>query len=152
MALFFGTHVMRIDRKGRVSVPAPFRAALAGQVFQGIVAVPSFKHPAVECGGMEWMERLSAGINDLDVFSEAQDDLKATLFADARELTFDGEGRVMLPDALLAHAAITAEAAFVGMSKTFEIWEPVAFNDHKASARQRTLAERRTLPPRKEGA
>src|SRR5262249_47018385 len=99
-----------------------------------------------------WMERLSAGINDLDVFSEAQDDLKATLFADARELTFDGEGRVMLPESLLAHARITTEAAFVGMSKTFEIWQPEKFNDHKASARQRTLAERRTLPPRKEGA
>jgi transcriptional regulator MraZ len=55
MALFFGTHVMRIDRKGRVSVPAPFRTALAGQAFQGIIAVPSFQHQAVECGGIEWM-------------------------------------------------------------------------------------------------
>ena len=40
MALFIDTFVNRIDKKGRVSVPATFRAALNGQGFHGIVGLP----------------------------------------------------------------------------------------------------------------
>jgi transcriptional regulator MraZ len=78
------------------------------------------------------------------------DDLKATLFADAEQLSFDGEGRIILPASLTGHAGIETEAAFVGMSKTFEIWHPARFAEHKIAARERTLAERRTLPGRRE--
>ena len=53
MAVFIDTFINKIDRKGRVSVPAPYRAALVGQLFQGIVAFPSFKHPAIQCAGMD---------------------------------------------------------------------------------------------------
>ena len=65
MALFLGRHIHRIDRKGRVSVPAPFRAALSGQLEQGIVAVPSFKLPAVDCYSMEKLEALSQQVEQL---------------------------------------------------------------------------------------
>ena len=45
MALFLDTFVNKIDRKGRVSVPATFRAALDGQAFHGIVALPVVQVP-----------------------------------------------------------------------------------------------------------
>ena len=58
MAVFIDTFVNKIDRKGRVSVPATFRAALADQPFQGIVAFPSFQLSALHCAGMDWMQSL----------------------------------------------------------------------------------------------
>jgi len=153
VALFIDTFVNKVDRKGRVSVPATFRAAVAGatlngQAFHGIVAFPSFKYPAVQCAGIDWMADLGGRVSEVDLFSDEHDDLTATLFADAKQLAFDGEGRILLPQSLASHAGITESAAFVGRGSSFEIWEPDALQRYKAEARQRALAERRTLARR----
>lgn len=145
MALFIDSFVNRIDRKGRVSVPASFRAALGSQNFHGIVALPAFKYAALQCAGMDWLERLSAEVGKVDLFSDAYDDLSATLFADAKQLAFDGEGRISLPAALIEHAVLGEEAAFVGRGEIFEIWRPDSFAAYRAEARRRALAERHTL-------
>jgi MraZ protein len=145
MALFIDTFVNRIDKKGRISVPASFRAALAGQVFQGIAAFPTFKYPAIQCGGLDWMAGLLASLGNVDMFSDAHDDITAAVFADTKQLAFDGEGRIMLPEALTRHAGIGDVAAFVGRGPTFEIWEPARFETYKAEARKRALEKGRTL-------
>lgn len=145
MALFIDTFVNKIDRKGRVSVPATFRAALTGQQFQGIVAFPSFQLPALHCAGMDWMESLIESTRNVDLFSPEHDELTAALFADAKQLPFDGEGRVMLPEALCAHARLTESAAFAGRGRYFEIWEPRALESYKAEARRRAAEKQRTL-------
>lgn len=145
MALFIDTFVNRIDKKGRVSVPATFRAALNGQAFHGIVALPHFRYDAVQCAGIDWMQGLVAQMGNVDLFSDIHDDLSATLFSDAKQLAFDGEGRIVLPDALVAHASLTDEVAFVGRGSTFEIWQPASFNAYKAEARRRALEKGMTL-------
>jgi MraZ protein len=151
MALFIDTFVNRIDRKGRVSVPATFRVALEGQSFRGIVAFPAFRYPALQCAGMDFMERLNAGVNTIDLFSSAHDDLSAVLFADAKQLAFDGEGRVVLPGKLIEHAKLGDLAAFVGRGQAFEIWRPEEFDKAKATARQRALEKGLTVPAAGEG-
>jgi MraZ protein len=148
MALFIDTFVNKIDSKGRVSVPATFRAALGSQSFAGIVALPLHKFPAIRCAGMDWMEQLSRRVNQADLFSEEQDDLTATIFGDTKQLPFDGEGRVMLPAGLASHAGLDGVAAFVGGGPFFEIWEPKALEAHKAEARKRAIEKGRTLRPR----
>ena len=145
MAVFIDTFVNKIDRKGRVSVPATFRAALAAQAFQGIVAFPSFKFPALHCAGMDWMSSLIESTANVDLFSPEHDDLTASLFSDAKQLPFDGEGRVLLPESLCAHAKLTEAAAFAGRGRYFEIWEPKALEDYKAEARKRAAEQQRTL-------
>ena len=145
MALFIDTFVNRIDRKGRVSVPAPFRAALGSQNFHGIVALPAFKYAALQCAGLDWLEGLSAELGKVDLFSDAHDDMTATLFADARQLGFDSEGRIMLPDALIRHAGLREDAAFVGRGGIFEVWHPDTFAAYRAEARKRALEQSRTL-------
>src|SRR5215472_6878160 len=68
--LFLSTYVNKVDRKGRVSVPATFRAAVADQSFPGIVIFPSLKHEALEASGIKRMEEMSERLNTLDEFSE----------------------------------------------------------------------------------
>ena len=145
MALFIDTFVNKIDSKGRVSVPATFRAALGSQSFPGIVAFPLPKFRALRCAGMDWMEELGRSVNRADFLSEEQDDLSATIFGDTKQLPFDGEGRIMLPASLASHARIDGVAAFVGRGPFFEIWEPKALEIYKAEARQRALEKGRTL-------
>ena len=148
MALFLSTFVNKVDKKGRVSVPSTFRAALTGQTFQGIVAYRSFTGACIEGCGMDFMERLSDGAQSLDTFSPEQEDLSALIFADARQLPWDPEGRVILPEDILAHAGIAETVAFVGKGQTFQIWQPDAYKQIEAEIRARALQSRPTLPPR----
>ncbi len=73
----------------------------------------------------------------MDLFSETQEDLTATIFADARPLAFDKDGRITLSQDLMQYAGITTSACFVGRGKTFQIWQKDAFEDYQKEARSR---------------
>jgi MraZ protein len=145
MTLFVGRHVNNIDRKGRVSVPKPFRAALQAQGSQIIYAYPLFKHAALEACGEAFMARLSASLDDLDMFSDEQDDLAAIVLENAQPLSFDPEGRVTLPKELADHAGISDQIAFVGRGARFQIWEPKAYQANRSMAFERARARGATL-------
>ncbi len=100
---------------------------------------------------MDRLERLSDTVDQFDAFSPEQDDITSLIFADARQLSWDGEGRVILPEDMLTHARITEAAAFVGKGKTFQIWEPQAFREATEALRQRAMRERPTFPLRRGG-
>ena len=149
MALFLSTFVNKIDKKGRVSVPASFRASLTpGQSsshgdpsFSGIVVFRSLKHPALEGCSVDRMQRLSNSIDRLDLFSDAQDDLVSAIFADSHLLSFDSEGRVSIPEDFLKFANLTDQVAFVGRGATFQLWSPDVFRDVQNAARERLRRE-----------
>ncbi|MBM3468634.1 MAG: division/cell wall cluster transcriptional repressor MraZ [Alphaproteobacteria bacterium] len=149
MALFLSTFINKIDKKGRVSVPASFRTTLSvGQAnssdessFSGIVVFRSLKHPALEGCSVERMQRLSKSIDSLDMFSDAQDDLVAAIFADSQLLTFDSEGRVSIPEDFLKFAGLVDQVAFVGRGATFQLWDPIVFQKVQEDARARLKRE-----------
>jgi MraZ protein len=144
VALFLSTYENKVDRKGRVSVPAQFRAAVSQMSFNGIVLYPSINSRAIEGSGIDRLEELSDRIDALPEFSDERDALSG-LFADAVQCPFDGEGRIILPPELCEHAGIVPEgnATFVGYGRTFQIWEPGRFapyqQDRRARARGITL-------------
>ncbi len=147
MALFLDCHVHKIDRTGRVSVPAQFRAALINQSFAGVIAFPSFREncDAIEACGMDRMNQLSESLDNLDPFSDEQNDMAAVLFGAAVQLPFDGEGRIMLPGRLLDGAGIVDKTVFVGCGKTFQMWAPDAHAEFAAEARGRARESRARL-------
>lgn len=149
MTLFLSTFVNKVDKKGRVSVPAPFRAALARQSFAGVVVYPSFVSPAIEGCGLDRMAELSQSVDQFNPFSDEHDAFASALFADSHQLAWDGEGRIVLPRTLLAHAGITGTATFVGRGATFQIWEPEAAGANQEAARQRARSERAALSLRR---
>jgi MraZ protein len=143
--LFLATHVNRLDKKGRISVPASFRAALAGQPFQGIVAYPSLAHTCIEACGMERIGKMNTFIESLPPFSEERDALATVIFGESVQLAFDTEGRVSVPHSLLAFAGIDAEAVFIGKGEIFEIWQPKAFEAHTKQARALVKEKRHVM-------
>lgn len=144
MALFVGRFVNRIDRKGRVSVPKPFRDAFDGQTFNGLYVYPLFKFNAFEACGEDFMSRLADSLEDLPMFSDEQDDLSVILES-AHRLPFDPEGRVVLPADVLKTAAITRQVLFVGRGQRFQIWEPKAYEAVRGQAVERARARGATL-------
>lgn len=145
MALFLSTFEKQIDKKGRVSVPASFRNALAGQSFHGIIAYASFVNPCIEACGMDRIEKMVEQMESLDPFSEERDAFATSILGGSVQLGFDGEGRVMLPEPLLQQGGIEQRCVFVGKGKTFEIWEPEAFATYEKAARERALQNRHAL-------
>lgn len=146
MAAFWSTYINKIDRKGRVSIPAAFRPHLIGPSFQGVVVFPAFRSAALECRSWEQMEALSGAVDALPEFSAERDALAAAIFGASVPLTFDPEGRINLPAALVKHANLAGEAAFVGMGKSFQIWEPGAFKRFQTDAREKVAREGITVP------
>jgi MraZ protein len=149
MTHFMGTHQNRLDAKGRVSVPASFRAALkhpetgiSGQ----LVLRPSHQHNCIEAWPDSVFAALSEPLNRLDMFSPAHDDLAAALYADAFPVEPDKEGRIVLPAHLVEFAGITGQVVFMGMGRTFQIWEPEAAERRRAEARERARTLGFTLP------
>lgn len=149
MALFLSTFLNKVDRKGRVSVPASFRNALSGQSFDGIVAFPSFVQPAIEASGVDRIESIAAGIDQFDPFTEEYDVFANAILADSHQIGFGDDGRIVLPEALREHANITDQAAFVGRGPTFQIWHPEAFRSVQEEARKRARDERASLSLRR---
>ena len=145
MALFLGTAENKIDTKGRVSVPADFRAALKGDEFQGIILYHSFTNKCIEGCTMARMEKIAEATDNMDLFSEETESLESLIFSDARQLSFDVTGRVVIPEDLLEFAGIKGTALFVGKGKTFQIWEKSEFEKVQKKAREQATVQRPTL-------
>ncbi|MFK7974000.1 MAG: division/cell wall cluster transcriptional repressor MraZ [Rickettsiaceae bacterium] len=135
MNIFLSRYINKIDAKGRVSVPAGYRTALATQSFNGIIVYPSFKNQCIEACSMSRLEELSKIIHNLDPYSEERDAFETIVLGEAVQLQFDNEGRVILPNYLTKQVDITNQACFVGKGLVFEIWNPDYFNAHLESAR-----------------
>ena len=139
VSLFLSTYTNKIDKKGRVSIPAQFRSTLSVQQFSGIIAYSSFVYDCIEACGMDRIEKISESIDSLDPYSEERDAFAASILGGCVQLSFDGEGRVHLPESLMVLANLTDQAVFVGKGQTFEIWQPAAFEEYSSKAR--TLAK-----------
>ena len=142
MTSFLSTFVNKIDSKGRVSVPAPFRASLTTESFQGIIAYPSLAEPAIDAFGLSMLEQLNRRVLDKNLedgeFEKTllgrPDSIVETIMALAHELPFDGQGRVILPAALIEAAGLDSQVAFVGRGNRFQIWNPSKFDQKQNEA------------------
>lgn len=140
MAVFLSTFVCRLDKKGRVSVPAPFRSAL-GPDASGIVVFRSLQHDALDGCAVEHLELLSQSLEKQNLSSDVYELIETAIFGGAQHLLFDGEGRISLPQALAQQAGISLEVAFVGRRKTFQLWEPKKLAAHEAATRSAARAK-----------
>ncbi len=134
MSLFLSSYENRLDTKGRISVPASFRASVAGEKFAGVVLYRSFTNNCIEGLTMSRMEQMATATDKMGIFDSELDDLSALLFADARQLAFDVTGRIIIPADMLKHAGITDTAVFVGRGNSFQIWNPDAFRKMQSQA------------------
>jgi MraZ protein len=135
MNRFFSNYVNRLDAKGRVSVPAPFRAVLAKDGFDGLYVHPALDSPALDAGGNALLSEIDAVLQTLAPYSEERDRLSTALFGTSEILKLDPEGRVVLTESVKAHAGIADAVAFVGLGHKFQLWEPARFQEHLAEAR-----------------
>ncbi len=150
MTHFLGSHLNRLDAKGRVSVPASFRGALRAldATTEGSVSMilrPSHKFPCVEAWPQAVFNKLAQQLDRYELFSPEYDNLAAAIYADAYPIESDKEGRIILNEMLVGHAGISDNVVFMGTGPTFQIWEPEAARRRAAEARQVVNASGLTL-------
>ncbi len=149
MTLFLSTFTNKLDKKGRISVPASFRAELSDQEFQGLVLFRSNTHACLEGFAWSYMQEIGGRLDDFDLFSSEQDDLATAIFGDAVQLPWDGDGRILLPAELVDFAQLGENASFVGLGRKFQIWNPEEFSARREKARESVKKKNLTIPNNK---
>ena len=143
--MFLSTYENKIDKKGRVSVPASFRSHLSNLGYNGVICYPSFNNQSIEACSQDRIEKLSNSIDSLNPFEEKRDIFATSILSESMNLQLDGEGRISLSKKLLKHAKIKSSMLFVGQGKTFQIWEPAIFEKFRATARKKSNLYRASL-------
>lgn len=143
--LFLDTITNKVDTKGRVSLPADYRA-IVKELSTEIVCYRSLTSPCIEGCTEELLEKLATDIeNSTDFFSETQDDLTNLIFGDSKRFTFDSTGRIMLTEKLLKHAEITDIAVFVGKGRKFQIWSAKNWEKEEQRIREKIKNNRPSI-------
>ena len=143
--MFLSTFENRLDKKGRVSVPASFRSYLSNLGYNGIICYPSFNNNCIEAWPQDRIEKISIAIESLNPFEEKKDYFATSILAESSNLQFDSEGRILITSKLLKHAKIKSNMLFVGQGKTFQIWEPSNYEKFKVTAKRKSNIYRASL-------
>lgn len=139
------TVVNKVDAKGRVSLPADYRA-IVKDTGSEIVCYRSLNAPCIEGCLEDLLDKLATDMeNSLDFFSQEQDDISNLVFGDAKRYPFDSTGRIMLAEKLLKHAQIKDSAVFVGKGRKFQIWNLENWTKEEARLRAEVLKKRPSL-------
>jgi len=143
--MFLSTFENKLDKKGRVSVPASFRSYLSNLGYNGVVCYPSFNNQSIEAWPQDRIEKISNTIDTLNPFEEKKDYFATSILSESINLQFDSEGRISLTPKLLKHAKINNSMLFVGQGKTFQIWEPTIFEKFRVQSRKKSNLYRNSL-------
>ncbi len=153
MDRFVAHYTNRLDAKGRVSLPAPFRALLLKDGLEALHVHPALGLPTYDCGGQRLLSELDQLVARFPAYSRERELIAHRVFGSSLQLKLDGEGRFVVPDVMRFHAGITDAIVFVGMGYKFQIWSPERFAEREAAAeaQMQALLDRLSSMPALEG-
>ena len=99
--MFLSSYENRLDKKGRVSVPASYRSYLSNLGYNGVICYPSFNNQSIEAWPQDRIEKISNTIDSLNPFEEKRDFFATSILSESVNLQFDREGRISLTPKLL---------------------------------------------------
>lgn len=137
MEEFVSNFTNKIDAKGRVSVPASFRAVLTVEQSDEIFCHPALDGPALDAGGPRLVKHIRGLLEELAPYSDEKDQLATALFGESEYLKIDSDGRIVLPQRLRDVVGLTNAVTFVGLGDKFQIWEPAQFENARQEARSK---------------
>ena len=120
--MFLGTHTPRLDDKGRLTLPAKFRDALAG----GLMVAKGLDHCLFVYTRAEW-EEIARDTAKKSVAEEGVRAYQRFLFAGADEQRPDAQGRISIAPELRKYAGLSKDCAVIGVGNRVEIWDGAAW-------------------------
>ena len=120
--MLISSHVVSVDAKGRVSIPARFREYLSATFGDQVVLLGKdgciFVYPL-----KEWRRRFSEKLSGLSTSRKEVRRYLRKMYGRAQSCEFDRQGRILLPAKLREHLGIRKEAVIVGIENKLEIWD-----------------------------
>lgn len=139
--MFLGTHTPRLDDKGRLTLPAKFREALAG----GLMVTKGQDHCLFVFPRAEF-EEMARKVAAASFTNAAVRAYQRYLFAGTDEQRPDGQGRVSIAPELRRYAGLSKDCVVIGAINRLEIWDAAAWEryledneDNYAQAREEVL-------------
>ena len=121
--LFLGTHLPRLDEKGRLFLPAKFRDELA----EGLVITKGQERCLYVFPLDEW-DRITDGLRAAPVTGKSVRDFSRVLFASASHEVPDKQGRITVPPALRDYAGLGRDCVVIGANTRVEVWDSTAWD------------------------
>jgi MraZ protein len=121
--MFLGTHLPRLDEKGRLILPAKFRERLA----DGLVMTKGQEH-CLFVFPVDEFTKIAEGLAGGPTSDKKVRDFNRIMMSGATDELPDRQGRVTIPPALRAYAGLGRDLAVVGMGNRVEIWDAQAWS------------------------
>ena len=147
--MFLGTFQLKLDDKGRLSIPVRYREILQEkyqirpqQVDLEIILCYIGPHISAY-PRIEW-DRLADALSEATALPGLHQDarnLEHMLFGNAAECPIDSQGRVVIPPLLRARAQLNGEVTIVGHNRYFELWNRQAWEGYDAGLQGHELLE-----------
>ncbi len=145
--MFVSSTTSNLDAKGRVSVPASFRAECSKVGFEGVVLWPSLDGAYLEGGDPSVLNHYQDMLDRMDLYDAGREALELVIFGESELLAFDSTGRVSLPAKFRDHAGFDGKVTFVGRGRKFELWDSAAHEARRADLKATALANRHRMKP-----
>jgi MraZ protein len=143
--MFLGTFQLKLDDKGRLSIPARYREIL----HQKYQTAPQPTDPELILSSIgprisayprsewEWLADALAEATALPGLHQDARDLYNMLFGNAAECPIDSQGRVLIPPHLRTKVKLNSEVTIIGLNRYFDIWSRPAWEAYQASLQGR---------------
>ena len=133
--MFYGEFAHSIDRKGRLILPAKFREVAKNQFVEKFFVTRGLDKCLFMFSEEEWRSQENK-FKTMSFTKQQSRTFNRLLFSGAVEVSFDKQGRILLPQYLKDFAAIKRDVMIVGVSNRIEIWAKDSWHDFYANSRQ----------------
>lgn len=126
--MFLGEYTHSVDAKGRLTIPAKFRAAL----MDGLVVTRGLERHLVIYPLSGW-QTLAERIVAQPISQQRVRALRRRIFSQAVDLVPDKQGRILIPASLRTFADIDSEVVVVGNFDFVEVWAGDVWSRQRAA-------------------
>jgi MraZ protein len=130
--MFNGEYQYKVDEKGRVPLPPKFRR----QLKEGVVLAKGMGEKCIAIYSAREWKRLSDKLAEQALTGAKLRRLARAIHGSAFDTSFDGQGRIKLPDTLRAYAEIGDTAIVVGANARAELWSEDGWKAEQTAAEE----------------
>jgi len=127
--VFRGHFEHTIDPKGRLSIPARFRDALADGLGDTLVIVPH--GDALDAHPLKMWQELEDKVSALPRLDPDKRRFRHLYLSRGLDVVIDPQGRIQVPQNYRDKAGLVKNVLIVGMTDYFEIWDPERWEHHE---------------------
>ncbi|MCX2742657.1 division/cell wall cluster transcriptional repressor MraZ [Mangrovivirga sp. M17] len=143
MAFFTSEYEIKLDAKGRLTLPSKLKSGLPESNGSELVLRRGFEQCLILYPMTEW-KKIYQKIAGLNEFNEEHRKLQRNFFRGNSVVELDSSGRILIPKPMMSFAELDREAVLVGVGNKIELWNPDIYNNYLIDDQQEfsALAEK----------